>query len=277
MTRINKPLDDDLLMRKLKNVLLKEDREQLMQLKEVLDDPNQLSEKVNPLIEQRLDFLKKNFPKEYRLVVNQIVEERLRGFQDEVLNIMYPVLGKMIRKYITHQFQLMKDRIDTTVRSTFSIEALKRKLKSVFLGVNESDLVMSQIDGPVIEEIYVIQRNSGLLLGSASLNNTIDQDVIAGMLTAIKSFVEDAFQRESEDLERIQYGSYKIFIQNYHSYYIAVVMSGSLSAKESDALSTRLSNFTDKELTQISNIDNEAIQHISSKLNEYFVQPQRNN
>ena len=31
---------------------------------------------------------------------------------------------------------------------------------------------------------------SGILLGSASRNETIDLDVVAGMLTAIKQFVE---------------------------------------------------------------------------------------
>ena len=55
---------------------------------------------------------------------------------------------------------------------------------------------------------------------------TIDKDMISGMLTAIKSFVEDAFKTGNDNLESIEYGLYNIHIQNFKTYYIAVVVHG---------------------------------------------------
>ena len=60
--------------------------------------------------------------------------------------------------------------------------------------------------------------------------DNIDKDMIAGMLTAIKSFVEDAFAKEEQSLELIQYEFYNIYIQNLASYYIATVISGSFNS-----------------------------------------------
>lgn len=275
MTRYKKPLDDEILMQKLKDILLNEDRKKLKELQEIINDPEALSDRISPIIEERLDFFRQNFPREYRALLHQIVQEQMKSAQDDILNVMYPVMGTMVRKYITHQFQLLKDRIDNTVRSTFSLKTVARKMRATFLGINESDLLLTYADGPIIEELYVIQRNSGLLLGSASLNNTIDRDVIAGMLTAIKSFVEDAFQREKEDLEMIHYGSYKIFIQNFHSYYFAVAMSGSLSASEKDTLSASLLKFASEELTQLGTINSHTIDTISEKIDQHFIKPQQ--
>ena len=264
-------MEDDLLMRKLKEVLLKEDRDELKEIQTILNDPFRFSEKVAPIVEQRIDFLKKNFPKEFRNSVENIVDAKIKASQDELLNVLYPTIGKMIKKYIAYQFQLMKESIDERMNAIFSFRGLAMRTRYRLLGVSGGDMLLSSIDGPVIEELYVIERDSGLLMGSASLHLTIDSEVIAGMLTAIKSFVEDAFQREKEDLEMIEYGTYKIFIQNFHSYYIAVAMSGSLSAAEKEKLSDSLLDFAEKELAMLLKSDDQTNHHeISERLGKFF-------
>jgi hypothetical protein len=75
-----------------------------------------------------------------------------------------------------------------------------------------------------VEQIFVIEKGSGLIISSVSKQESIDEDMIAGMLTAIKSFVEDAFKRDLQSLELIQYELFEIHIQNFTSYYFAVVI-----------------------------------------------------
>ncbi len=50
--------------------------------------------------------------------------------------------------------------------------------------------------------------------------------MIAGMLTAIKSFVKDAFVFGKQELETIEYENYELIIKNLESFYIVVVASG---------------------------------------------------
>ncbi len=243
-------------------------------LNALIQTKDQLAEKVSPIVEDHIELLKQNYPKEFKVAVNKLIERKLKDSQEEILNVITPVLGKLIRKSITHQFQMLKERIDSQVKSTFSKQGLFGKIFGYKSKGTEE--ILSDADETIIEEVYVIQRDSGLLLGSAAMEKTMDQDVIAGMFTAIKAFVEDAFQREKQELEMIEYGNYKIYIQNFYSYYIAVAMSGSISATEKDEISTKLHDFAELELKHIpKDIDDSINTRISDRLKDYFFQTEQ--
>lgn len=263
-------------MHKLREILLVEDREELQQLKTVLGDPALLSERVGPIIEERLDFLKKNFPVEFQLAVEKIVEQKLEASREELLEIIYPTLGQMIKKYIQHQFQLLKESLEEQIRGTFHRGILGR-LRYALFGVKAKEMssaIISRMDRPVIEEMFVIEHHSGILLGSASRHETMDLDMIAGMLTAIKAFVEDAFKRGQERLESIQYSTYSIVLENFHTFYVAAAISGSISAKEKSELSDDLAKFVQTELrVNLKKKDGSSHFEIQRKLEQHFFQP----
>ncbi len=272
MATISQKKPDKELLNQLQSILLKEDRVTIERLQETIDDPVLLSEKVSPIIEERMIFFKENFPKEFQVTVDKMIEKKLKASQEEILDLIYPVMGQMIKKYVNHQIQMVKDTIDDSIKNTFSGQGFLWRLKNSLFGMKVSDQVIHDLKNFHIEEIYLIQRNSGLLFGSASTENTIDQDVIAGMLTAIKSFVEDAFKRESEDLEMIEYGTYKILLQNFYSYYIAIAISGTMSSSEREDLGNELLNFATENLKTLpAEPDGETFKVISTALNKSFI------
>ena len=125
-----------------------------------------------------------------------------------------------------------------------------------------------------VEEVYVISHESGLLLGSASSSNTADKDMIAGMLTAIKAFVEDAFHRSDEELRGIQYREYEILIHNFFNYYIALAIAGTSSEEDKDHLAKRILEFASKELNQNLSEPNAQLHgHLQQQLKSYFMKP----
>jgi predicted regulator of Ras-like GTPase activity (Roadblock/LC7/MglB family) len=240
-------------------------------LQKLLKTKEELAEKVSPIVEDHIQSLKENYPEEFQRVVDHQIEQKIKDSQEDILNVITPVLGKLIRKSITHQFQMLKERIDKQIRSTFSRQGFFGRIFRRKTKVNEADIILSKVDAPDVQEIYVIQQDSGLLIGSASSDETMDKDVIAGMFTAIKAFVEDAFQKDEQELEMIEYDNYKIFIQNFYSYYIAVIISGSISATEREAISDKLYDFAEKELRKIpKDIDSQLTQRISKQLNQHF-------
>ena len=96
----------------------------------------------------------------------------------------------------------------------------------------------------------------------------IDEDMVAGMLTAIKSFVEDAFKKSDQDLELIEYETYSIYIQNFSSYYIAVVISGIFNATHKSALEDKLLDFAQNTINQTDLRNKESL---TKKLKAYFA------
>lgn len=252
---------DIALFEQLQTILLSKDRKEIDAIKRTLYNHGELKKQVDPIFDEKIQVLKDNFPEEFGALVNESIEEKLEESKEQLLNVIYPVLGQMIRKFVSYQFQQLKDRIDESVQNTFSSKGIIGFIKSKVFGIRSSDIVLSDLDKPLIQEVYVIQRDSGLLIGSYSKNNTMDKDMIAGMLTAIKSFVEDAFQQENQELDLIQYGSYKIWIQNFYKYYFAVALTGSLSASETDSLSEHILEFAEDEMDV-------SLHMITSKLNE---------
>ena len=269
---------EQLLMSQLREILLKEDRHTLTELQRILDDKTLLSGRINPIIEEHFDYLKQNFPSEHAKVVNRLIEQKLKDSQEEIIAVIYPVLGKMITKFINLQFQLLKEQIDAQMKNVFSSKGMVLQLKNKILGLKTSDTLLAAVDEPVLEEIFVIQRDTGLLVGSAALYPSVDRDVVAGMLSAIKAFVEDAFERDNkEDLESIQYGTYRILIQNFPSNFFAIAMSGSVSTAESEFFRNQIIDFIQisDDLRQ-TEIDGEMQERISLQLENHFIIPQRN-
>ena len=264
------------LMSQLREILLKEDRSALMEVQRILNERQLLENRINPIIEDHLDFLRKNFPKEYTQVVDKQIEQKIKDSQQEILDVVYPVVGKMINKFISLQFQQLKESIDARINDLLPKRGVFFWIRHKFFGGKDSETMLASLDVPVLEEIFIIQRDSGLMLGNASLSPAINREAVAGMLTAIKSFVEEAFEQDKQDLEMIQYGTYRILLQNFPSYYFAMALSGSISTAETENFRNQTLDFIEKTNSfNYAHITSEIQNDISQQLENQFIIPQR--
>jgi len=81
-----------------------------------------------------------------------------------------------------------------------------------------------------IEEAFLILQN-GLLLCHLSRRMRVvqdkDHDVLGGMLTAVQSFVRDSFRYgKDRELDRLDFGDYRILIERGKYVYLAIAVSG---------------------------------------------------
>lgn len=228
--------DSEKLIR-LKEALLKEDQSFALQifkriegLETTINEEELLSEKVNPIVDKKIETFSKDIPNKLGPAITEALKIQIRDSQDQVVEALFPIIGKMIKKYIQEEIRILSDNINNQVQKTFSFSRWKNKIKSFFTGIPEEKIILSQLSRPKVEQIFIIEKGSGLLISNASMKeDSIDKDMIAGMLTAIKSFVEDAFTKEEQNLELIQYELYNIYLQNFSKFYIAVVISGAFN------------------------------------------------
>ena len=255
----------------LREQLLHDDRVAIADLRNILDDPDRLAERVAPIFEQRIDYLKKEFPIQFAGAIDQAVEDKLERSQDAILAVIYPMIGKMIRKFVEQQIEELRDTIDKQQKQLLSAQTWRRKVKNMLSGRRESDNLLRHVNLMQLERCYVIQHNSGLLIGSYSFEETADEDMIAGMLTAIKAFAEDAF-KTGQNLEEIQYGSLRILIYNFYKYYIAIAVSGVLSDNDEDNLADQVNLFNEVYLqnANLSQINGKLQYQTSEQLKSHF-------
>lgn len=268
----NQSNDEQALFQQFKQILLNDDRQKIDSLQETLEKPELLEQKMRPVLKDQLQYVKDHFPQEFGAIVDDAIETKLEESKEQLLNVIYPVLGQMMKKYINQQFQLLKDRIDNQMRYTFSKQGMFRLFKGRLLGLKSSEIILQDVDKPVINQIYIVMQDSGLLAGEYTITEVTDQDMMVGMLTAIKSFAQDTFGANPEALDTINYEQgYKIMLQNFNNYYAAIIIKGSLGAYEKDKISDAVLQFAELEMNiDLSIIDTETHQYVSTKLEEYF-------
>lgn len=248
-------MNDSEKLIKLKELLLNEDRDfaqnilqKLDSLEDTINSPDKLSEKVDGIIDKKLNTYTDEIPEKLGPTITKALSAEIKNSQESVVAILFPIIGKMIKKYIQQEIQAISDRINHQINDTFTVQAFKRKIVSRFSGVSEEQMLIAEINKASIEQIFIIEKGSGLIIANASKQESIDQDMIAAMLTAIKSFVEDAFKKEQQSLELIQYELFEIYIQNFSSYYFAVIISGGINQNFKTKLEDNLFDFVSKHI-----------------------------
>lgn len=269
MTTSPENLDNKKKLAQLKSILLKDDREELVELRKALEEKEAaLKDSVAPMVEEHIKYLKKNYPEEFRAAVDKQIEAKIRDSQEELIAVIYPALGAMVKKYVAHQMALMREGIDEKINKKGPIGWFKRKV----LGIKGSEWIMAEEGAPVVEGIYVIEKNSGILISSASGAETMDEDLMAGMLTAIRSFAEDAFMKGAQKVDTIEYDRLSIFVQSYPTFYIAVSLNGKMTQSDKSKLSDNLLEFVNQDLNRDIMMDNDSKELIiRKKLTDRFL------
>ena len=268
----------------LKDILFTDDRayldkisDRIVQLEQLVHDRQNLSDKVEPIIQKELDEFTKSIPKSLGPVITATLKEEIKHHKDEVVDALYPVMGKMIKKYVAYEIKMLSEKID----EQFSfIKTAKRKIRSVFGNVKEEDLIFSELSMAKIEQVFLIEQESGILKAAYSETDTIDEEMISGMLTAIKSFVEDAFHQKDQSLELIEYELYQIHIQSFVTHNIAVVISGNYLTRSKNKVQDIIFNFYNKymamnldlvmELGRVGNKKPVTREEVEEELAKYF-------
>ncbi len=266
--------EQDEKLQLLREILLIDDREiasavneRLEVISETIERKEKLSKKIDPILEERLQEFVAEIPEKLGPVITETLKAQIENSKDQVVEALYPIMGQMIKRYVQNEIKKLSENINKKVNNTFSIDAIKRKLRSRVTGVKESDLILAEVDPPVLNEIFVIEKGSGILLGNHSKTETLDKDMVSGMLTAIKSFVEDAFSAGAQNLEAIEYELYTIHIQNFYSYYIAAVVSGNYTRTFESKIENKLLTLSKKLSPKVSTLTREEIDLF---LNEFF-------
>lgn len=233
----------------LKEILFTDDREYAQKiakriaiLEQTINDSEKLSEKTNPIIRKQLDEFVEQIPSTLGPTITATLKEQIKTQKDDVVDAIYPILGKLVKKYVAQEIKVLSEKIDNQLDF---VKRFKRKIKAFFGGAKEKDQLLSELSSGNIEQVLLIEKDSGILKASYAKTDAIDEDLVSGMLTAIKSFVEDAFNQKNQSLEHIEYELYHIHIQSFVNYYVAVVISGNYGIKSKNKIQDLIFNFYD--------------------------------
>ena len=231
----------------IKNILFDKDLEYIEDLakrihllEETLNNEKELTKKIDPLVANQLLEFTEKIPTNLGPTITATLKEQIKNQKDDVVDAIFPILGKMIKKYVAQEIRLVTEKIDDQFNF---VSRWKIKMKALFSSKKQKELLLQQLVLPTVEQVLLIEKDSGILKASYAKAKSIDEEMVSGMLTAIKSFVEDAFEKKGQSLELIEYELYQIVIQSFVTHYIAVVVSGPFGVNSKNKLQDLIFDF----------------------------------
>ena len=216
----------------LRSLLMQRELALLENIKERLEDPIGHAHYVSQVVAEAILLRSGKDDKLERAmdpIVEKLFKSALRKKPLDYANVLFPLMGPAIRRSIAEMFRSMLDNFHKSVEMAFSWKGLRWRFESLRTGKPFSEVVMLHTLVYRVEQLFLIHRETGLVLNHI-VNEGVasqDADMVSAMLTAIQDFARDCFVSGQEgELESLQMGEYTILVEQSPYAYIACVLRG---------------------------------------------------
>ncbi|MEH2297379.1 OmpA family protein [Nostoc sp.] len=198
-------------------------------------DKNSMSTAIAPVItlaiSQQIIIAPEEVSDAIAPVIGQAIKKQIEIEQNIVVDALYPIIGSTIAKYMAETISA----INRQVEETLSVKGIKRKIRAKLQGVSEAELILKEALPFTIQAIFLIHKASGLIISDIQHSDVeqLEAEMIAGMLTAIRSFANDCINQSGRitELDAIEYGTSKIILEVAGYCYLAIVVQGKPSKR----------------------------------------------
>lgn len=137
-------------------------------------------------------------------LVEKSVEKSIAVNSEKFVSYLYPLIGSLVRKSVTAFITELLEKTNTLIENSLTIKGLKWRFRAWQSGITFSQYAASQTFAFRVEQVFLIHRETGLLLNSVSLGLELeaDADMVSSMLTAINDFVSDSFTTNTGKIEQ---------------------------------------------------------------------------
>jgi len=146
-----------------------------------------------------------------------------------IVDAIAPIMMPAIRQAIANALRGMVQSLNQTIEHSLSLKSLRWRLESYRTGKPFAEIVLLHTLLYRVEQIFLIHKDSGLLLAHVGGDSAAVQDhtLVSGMLSAIRSFVQDSFGSDPEQsLNTLRVGELTVWIEQGPSAMLAAVIRG---------------------------------------------------
>jgi hypothetical protein len=190
-------------------------------IRQVTQQANMQLSTQNIKVEELADSLK--------IPVEQCLKQSVNDDAQTLADALFPVMGPAIRKSINESMKAMVEKINVAVEQSISPQAVAWRIESIRHGVPYSQIVMKNTLVYRVEQVFLIHRQTGLLVQHVSREESevTDSDAVSAMLTAIQDFIRDSFSsNKNDELERAEVGEYTVWLERSPFAVLACVVRG---------------------------------------------------
>ncbi|MEZ2413316.1 hypothetical protein ACA086_00040 [Muriicola sp. E247] len=205
------------------HMALKDISSRLKLLEELLQDEETLREKVDPIIEKKLDAHLQALDKNIGASFYATLEKNIREEPEKMSELLSPLMGTLLK---IHRKKRRHALLDALLRPFGYLKFQGEEIKSRFGATTEEQKLQKQLKSNRIEQVFLIDRRNGELRASYSETNRLTVVLQNKILDLIESRVSKSTGGESQHLDLIPFKGYQIYLQRFVTHHVVVVVSG---------------------------------------------------
>jgi len=218
----------------LRKLLLGGEQKRLADLEKRLEeleiDPEELADHLPDAVALRTN-RDKQLARSLAPTLQEAFGESVQRNPQHIATAIFPILGPAIRKAIAETMAGFVNTLNRAIEHSLSIRGLKWRFEALRTGVPYPQIVIKYALVYRVEQVFLIHRETGLLLSQATAEDLEgqDADLISGMLTAIRDFVQDSFGKAEEGdggLRTFSVGERTVLVEQGPKALLAAVVNG---------------------------------------------------
>ncbi|WP_158965954.1 OmpA family protein [Paraglaciecola sp. L3A3] len=212
-------------------------------------------------------------------LVEKSVETSVANHSEQFVGYLYPLVGSLVRKSVTAFITELLEKTNALIENSLTIKGLTWRFKAWQANVSFSQYVASQTFSFRVEQVFLIHRETGLLLNSVSLgiDTGADADMVSSMLTAINDFVSDSFKPNADSSEQqldvVRTDDFTLLLKQGPKAVVVAAVTGNMPQNVANQLQITLEEIHklyDKELTDF-NGDAFAFENSENQLRDCLI------
>ena len=187
---------------------------------------------IEPLLTGVLAEQARTHPRELAEAIRPAIvlglQQQLQEERESIIAVLTPIIGRTVQQPIAEALEALARQIDARMQKVVNVGTLWRRLQNRWRGVDESVALMRESLPWQPRHAFFIHNDTGLVMAQRDAGDAIqDPDLVAALLTAIRSFARESFHGDQEDsLQEIQYGDSLILLEEGQHGYLALVGQG---------------------------------------------------
>ncbi len=205
-------------------------------------------------------------------LIEDSVQDSVTHNSERLITSLYPLVGSLVRKSVAAFLSDFIEKTNQLLENSLTITGLKWRLKAWQSGVSFAQYAASQTFVYRVEHVFLIHRETGLLLNEIALteHGKSDADMVSSMLSAINDFVGDSFlandEGQKEQLQNVRTDNFNLLIKPGPSALVVAAVIGNPPQQLSNQLQVTLENIHHLYVDELNNFDGDD-QHFTNAEN----------
>ena len=247
------PPDDGDAMEQLRELLVGPERRSLADLRRIVTEPGDRTHELSSILPHavRLSTAKDTqLSQALAPTLESALKESVKKDPRILTDVVFPIIGPAIRKAMAEAFNKMLQSLNQTLEHSLSVQGFKWRFEAARTGKSFAEVVLSRSLIYRVEQVFLIHKETGLLLEHAQAANAVaqDADMVSGMLTAnldfVRDFMRDAFKAQESGALSTQYGDYNLWLESNSQLTLVAFITGTAPEELREVLQGALERIT---------------------------------